>query len=203
MKGAVVKRKLGLAATAGTLAVALILVLAACGGSDDSGDVASLTDTTGQSTTDEAQGSDDNGSSAATQEEREEATLAYAQCMREHGVDFPDPVNGRLEFRSTRADEAKVREAQEACGDILEAVAPPPLDEEEQAELREATLAFAECMRENGVDMPDPQFRDGGVLQRMPAGARNDPDLEEAQEACQPILDAVQPDGPAPESESS
>jgi hypothetical protein len=193
-----VKRRLGVALTAGALAASLILVLAACGGSDDSDGVASLTDTTGQSTTDGGEGSGDNGSGAASQEEREEAMLEFAQCMREHGIDMPDPVNGRFQFRDERGDQEKMEEAQEACADILEDVA-PPLDEEEQAELQEALLAFARCMREHGIDMPDPQFEQGGgALQMMPEGTEDDPDFEEAQEACQPILDDAEL-GPPPE----
>jgi hypothetical protein len=197
-----VKRKLGFAATAGVLATALILVLAACGGSDDSDGVASLTDTTGQGTTDSGQGSGDDGSGGSSQEQREEAALEFAQCMREHGIDFPDPVNGRFDFNLDRGDQQKVEAAQEACADILEDAGPPPLDEEQQAELQEATLEFAACMREHGIDMPDPKFEDGGgILQMLPEGAEDDPRFEEAQDACQPILDAVQPDGASPQEE--
>jgi hypothetical protein len=198
-----VKRKLGFAATAGALAVALTLVLTACGGNGDSDGVASLTDSTGQSTTDGTQGSGDDGSSGAGEQDRQEAELEYAKCMREHGVDFPDPVNGRFEFRGGPGDQEKMEEAQEACRDILEAVAPPPMDEEQQAELREAALLFARCMREHGIDMPDPEFQeDGGMLQQMPEGAEDDPKLEEALEACQPILDEAQPDEPSGQGES-
>jgi hypothetical protein len=68
---------------------------------------------------------------------------------------------------------------------------------------QQAALDFAKCMREHGIDYPDPQFQDGGVLQRMPEGAEDDPKFEEAQKACQPILDAVQPDGPSTEREGS
>jgi hypothetical protein len=188
-----VKRKIGVAATAGALAASLILVLTACGGNDDPNGVASLTDTTDQSTTGGGQGSGDNGSGATSEQERQEAMLEYAQCMREHGIDMPDPVNGRLDLRSTPGDEEKMEEAQEACQDILQGTA-PPLDEEEQAEMQEAMLAFARCMREHGVDMPDPQFQDEGFLQLMPEGTEDDPDFEEAQQACQPILDEAQPD---------
>jgi hypothetical protein len=188
-----VKRRLGVALTAGALAASLILVLAACGGSDDSDGVASLTDTTGQGTTESGEGSGDNGSGAASQEEREEAMLEFAQCMREHGIDMPDPVNGRIDLRTTPADEKKLEQAQEACQDILEGVA-PPLDEEQQAEMQEAMLAFARCMREHGIDMPDPQFQDEGFLQLMPEGTEDDPDFEEAQQACQPILEEARPD---------
>jgi hypothetical protein len=196
-----VKRKLELAATAGALAAALVLALTACGGNGDSDDVASLTDTTGQSTTG---GSGDGGSGAPSEREREEAALEFAQCMREHGVDFPDPVNGRFEFRSTPGDDqAKVQEAQEACQDILEDAA-PPLDEEQQAEMQDALLAFARCMREHGIDFPDPQFEEGGgALQMLPEGTEDDPKFDEAQEACQPILDDARLDGPSLQGEDT
>jgi hypothetical protein len=202
-KGAIVKRKLGFAATAGALAVALLLALSACGESDDSDGVASLTDTTGQSQAEGGQGSGGNSSGAASAEEWERAQLAYARCMREHGVDFPDPVNGRFRFRADRADQQKVAAAQQACRHILQDAA-PPVDEEQQAEEREAALAFARCMREHGVDVPDPQFQQGGgELQLMPQGSEDDPNYEEAKDACQPILNAAQPDGQSAEGEGS
>ena len=191
---------MGLAATAGVLCAALILVLTACGGSDDSDDVASLTDTTGQSST---EGSGDGDSGTLSGEEREEAQLEFAQCMREHGVDFPDPVDGRFQYQGTPGDEDELEEAQEACRDILEG-AFPELDEEQQAEMQDALLAFARCMREHGVDFPDPQFEEGGgALQMLPEGAEDDPNFDEAQEACQPILDDAQLGGPPPQEQDS
>jgi hypothetical protein len=195
-----VKRKLELAATAGALAAALILVLTACGGNGDSNDVASLTDTTGQSTT---EGSGEGGSSTLSEQEREEAQLEFAQCMREHGVDFPDPVNGRFQYMGTPGDEEKMEEAQEACRGILEGVL-PELDEEQEAEMQDALLAFARCMREHGIDFPDPRFEEGGgALQMLPEGAEDDPKFDEAQEACQPILDAAQLGEPSVGEEDS
>jgi hypothetical protein len=192
------KRTLGLGATAGALAIALILALAACGGDGDSDGVASLTDTAGQTTTDGGQ-----GSGGASAEDREQAALEYARCMRQHGIDFPDPVNGRFEFRDQRGDQRKLEEAQRACQSILREAA-PELSEEQEAELREAAVAFAECMREHGVDMPDPTFPPGGGVQmRMPRGAEDDPDFQEAQRACQPILNEGEPDGQSPEGQES
>jgi hypothetical protein len=187
-----VRRKLRFAAAAGVLAVALGLALTACGGEDgDSDGVASLTDTTGQTTTNGDQGSD-----GADAKDREEAALDYARCMRENGIDFPDPVNGRFEFRNQRGDQRKLEEAQRACQHILRDAA-PQLSEEQEAELREAAVAFAKCMREHGVDMPDPTFPEGGGIQmRMPRGSEDDPDFQEAQKACQPILNEAEPDGP-------
>ena len=119
---------------AGTALAALVLVLAlaSCGGEGSDARVASLGGTT---TTD--------GNAAASSEERdpEEALLAYARCMREHGVDVPDPQvdgGGRATFRvmRPRGNEQKFQEAQEACSKHLENARPRNLDPEEQAELR-------------------------------------------------------------------
>jgi hypothetical protein len=184
------KRKLGLVVAAGVV-VALALMVTACGGDGDSkGGVASLTPTTGQNS---EEGSGGNG--GVSQKEREEAQLEYARCMREHGVNLPDPVNGRFDLRANRGQEGKVNKAQEACRHFLEDAA-PQVSEEKQAEIREAALKFAKCMRKHGVDMPDPRFEArGGVLMQMPAGTERDPDLEAAQKACQSILQAVEPEG--------
>jgi hypothetical protein len=195
-----VRQKLGFATAVGLLAVALGLALTACGGDGDSDGVASLTDTNGQSTNG-SQGSND--SDGASAKDREEAGLAYARCMREHGIDFPDPVNGRFEFKNQRGDQRKLEEAQKACQDILRDAA-PEVSEEQEAEIREAAVAFAKCMREHGVDMPDPKFPEGGgVLMRMPRGSEDDPDFQEAQKACQPILNEAEPDGPTMQGKES
>jgi hypothetical protein len=194
------KRTLGLAVVAGAIALALALALTGCGGSDDSDGVASLTDTTGQSTTGDGQGS---GNSGDADRDREQAALDYARCMREHGVDMPDPVNGRFEFKNERRDQRKFEEAQQACQDILRDAA-PPVDEEQEAEMREAALSFAKCMRQHGVDMPDPTFPEGGgVRMRMPEGTEDDPQFEQAQKACQSILEAPRSDRPSDQEEAS
>src|SRR5262245_14744855 len=183
------KRTLVRATAIGALAIGLTLVVAACGGGDDSSGVASLNNG-GQTTTN---GSSESGE--VSPKERRQAELEYAKCMREHGIDFPDPVDGQFNLKSKRGDQRKLEEAQKACQGILRDVA-PKLSEEQQAELREAAVDFAKCMREHGVDMPDPTFpAGGGMLMRMPLGADDDPAVEKARKACQPILDAAEPPG--------
>jgi hypothetical protein len=195
-----VKSKVVRAATLAAAALVLTLLAAACGGGgSDSDGVASLG---GGST----QGDAGDGATTGSNEDREDAELAFARCMREHGVDFPDPVNGRLEFKSKPGDEAKVQAAQEACGDLLEDTA-PQLSEEQEAAMQDAALAFARCMREHGVDVPDPQFpAGGGILMQVPEGASpDDPKVQDAQEACQPILNQAQRDAglPPPEGQDA
>jgi hypothetical protein len=187
-----VKRKLALAATVGALAIALILVLAACGGGGDSEGVASLPDTTGETTTE-----GDGGSTEPSGQDPQEAALEFARCMREHGVDVPDPTPGggiTLNAQPGTSME-KIQKAQEACGDILQN-AGPQLTEEQQSAMQDALLDFAKCMREHGVDFPDPQFGEGGIVtQQNSAGEGDsggpnpdDPEFQEAEEACEPAL---------------
>jgi len=109
-------------------------------------------------------------SAAAAAEELSEhdAMLAYAECMRDNGVEVTDPVFdasgglvGGLEFeggKEAAPKDAKGKSfqvASEACGDFLVAFK-PALDPALGAEQTEAALRFAVCMREQGLDWPDP-----------------------------------------------
>ena len=64
----------------------------------------------------------------------------------------------------------------------------------------DAMLKFAQCMREHGVDMPDPDFTSGGARMQFRAGAGGvdpeGPTFQKAQEACQEILEEAFVDGP-------
>jgi hypothetical protein len=114
--------------------------------------------------------------------------------MREHGVDMPDPtVNGRqgvVKFGSPAAaiDKAKLDAAQKACQHFIDSVVQGQkrdIDPAEQAKMRDRALKFAQCMREHGVNMPDPEFQPGGrVTQQMAGGDPNDPKFQNAQNAC-------------------
>jgi hypothetical protein len=167
-------------------ALFIVLALAACGGGGNSGGVASV-DGSSQSETD--------GTATTGTQDPQEAALAFAKCMREHGVNVPDPgADGGIQLNVGPGDDsAKVEKAQKACQPLLENAA-PQLSEEQQSVMQDAALAFARCMRKHGIDMPDPQFGDGGIVtqQGSRGGAGPDPDdpkFKAAQEACQPIMD--------------
>jgi hypothetical protein len=135
----------------------------------------------------------------------EDAMRAFAKCMREHGVDMPDPQVGEnggvvMQVGSAGAkpmDRSVMDEAQKACEPLMKDVkanGPGKLDPEQEAKMKEEALAFAKCMREHGVDMPDPTFEEGGGM-TMAIGA-DDPNsstAQEAQEACQSLMTG--PDG--------
>jgi hypothetical protein len=164
------------------LGLGLALALAACGGSPDGDRVASLSGGGATGTT--------NGT-AKTAKDPQQAALDFAKCMREHGIDMPDPQvdeQGRVRVRvggpggGARPDPKKLDEAQKACGGLMGGGGDGPgqIDPEE----RDAMVAFARCMREHGIDMPDPTG-DGLVMRRDDGGP--DPSstqFQEAEKAC-------------------
>ena len=109
----------------------------------------------------------------------QEAILQFAGCMRDEGIDFPDPqfgLGGAFGGPPAGSDflSSDFLDAMEACQSLLQSLQ-PDVDPEQQAEENEQLIAFAECMRGEGLDFPDPdpvrgytiaQFRseDGGLL---------------------------------------
>jgi hypothetical protein len=167
-------RILRTAAAAGLALVALALV--ACGGDDPA-----------RSSSGSGGGSGRQGIDAQTKK----AMLDYARCMREHGIDMPDPKfedGGGLVMQEggENTTPEQQREAERACAKYQRQVKPPPISEEQQAEMRRAALENAKCMREHGIDMPDPQFgENGAVQQRIGPGIKpTDPKFQAAQKAC-------------------
>jgi hypothetical protein len=137
-------------------------------------------------------GGGDSGTESAGDQQAKfrEAALDFAKCMREHGVDMPDPQPGggggiQLALRADEANRATLDRAQKACQKHLDKVPPPEISEEDRAKFREQALKFARCMREQGIDMPDPTFSgDGAVRQRMTGSGPEDPRFERASEKC-------------------
>ena len=194
-----------LAAAFAVLLLAMAAVASGCGSSSTDDGVAALDDAPASTAGD----GDGNGTQdeAATDEDPQEAALEWASCMREHGIDVPDPrvgEDGRIEIRPgtgmrLERDGDDFREAREACGTPFGDSGPPPLSEEQREELQETMLEFAKCMREHGVDIPDPDFSGGGgVFRAGGPGSGIDPGsatFQKAQEACQDILEDAMPGG--------
>jgi hypothetical protein len=182
-------------------ATAFVASLAACGGDDDAAaDVASI-DTETSTPTDNTTADD----TTTGEVDPEEAFLAYTECMREHGIDMPDPQvvrddgtggGGILVQSEDEAGEGdgprldpeseEFQAAEGECSPILEdAIGEIEIDPEREAEMREQMLAFSECMREHGIDYPDPVFDDSGrVEMRIEGGDPNSDEWREAEEAC-------------------
>lgn len=132
------------------------------------------------------------GDDAAAERPDDEKELAFARCMREAGIDIPDPGSGPVRVRIPRnVSPAKLRATTQACREKTGG-GPRELTDEERTEMRDAALKFARCMRANGIDMPDPQVGGGpgggaGMLLRRGAEA-DTPAFRKAMEACEDEL---------------
>jgi len=181
------------------LLLALGLVAAACSsGTSDSG-VASIA---GDDTTVQAA---DSGASTASDEA---AVIAFTACLRDEGLEVDDPevdAGGNLRPPRLRdiagVDRDMADEAFATCAPHLEGVT-FGLDGADRTEREDSLLAFAECARENGYDMPDPDFSGSGMPGSGGGGPfagidKDDPAFQNALSACS---DVFGPDSPIPGS---
>jgi hypothetical protein len=125
----------------------------------------------------------------APAEDLQERALQFAQCMRDHGVDMPDPqFDGDrvgITIGGAPGDQAKIEEAQQACEQYAPGIGGGggELDPETAEQMR----AYAQCMRDNGVpEFPDPGS--GGLQVRVGGPDGLDPEaMEAAEEACRDL----------------
>lgn len=170
----------------------LALVVAACGGDGDAALVASLEDRDPLVVVD----GELDGVGA---QDTESVLMEFAQCMRDEGIDWPDPTvdaDGNVRIQRPSFDGGLpdgIAEAREACGPLLEGIV-QQFRQRDQTERQDRLVEFASCMRDNGFDMPDPDL---SAIGQGPAGGgpgvfgdleRDAPDFAAAQEACADIL---------------
>ena len=192
------------------LLVVLALVATACSGEAD-GEVGLATlEAAGDEATAIAEGT------AEADVDAEEALMAFSQCMRENGIDdYPDPtlnadgsigfgfVRGGLEESGIDPRSEEFGTARDTCAENLEGIALGHGGEGfDETELTDTLLAFAQCMRDHGVAVDDPDLSgfspgQGGGQAIRPFGDIDfeDPDVQGAFEACQEEVNFTGPGG--------
>lgn len=177
----------------------LAVILTACGGAAaDTGDgVASLEESTATTT------------AAEQTTDPEAAAIAFTECMRENGIDMEDAtvdadgnvipgMPSDLPERDDEGDDVRVgelgeelRAAFEECGDLLEGTA-FGFTPEDQTELQDQLLELAQCLRDQGLDVADPDLSNppnGGPGEGGPFGIDfQDPEVQAAMEQCEEFL---------------
>ena len=175
--------RVGLALTG---AVASLVLLTACGGSSGP-TVASIGGSGG--------GAAGASSSPSGSVDPEAAARGFSACMRTNGVPtFPDPTvdsNGNVQQgfgpnSGIDRSDPNVRKAFEACRSKLLALR-PNFTPEQQQQLQDALLKYAQCMRTNGYQMADPDFSgNGGGFRSLGDINRQDPAFQKADAICRP-----------------
>lgn len=161
-------------------AVAMSVLIAACGGS---------------SANQAPAGQHPNGPPDRQQFQAD--AVKFTKCLREHGVAAQSeagPHGNRIRIGGPSgpgAPPAAVEAAQRACRRYLpDEGRPPKLSPAEEAKAREAALKFARCMRSHGVDIPDPSA--DGTLELGGDVNPQSATFEAAQSACGSLAGKVQ-----------
>src|SRR5262245_22796301 len=108
-------------------------------------------------------------STASASTSLDQAFIDFAHCMRDHGVEFPDPVrrpghNGlSLDFGGS-SNSPEFAAANDACQHLLQ----PVIDMKRNAvaasmtaEKLQALIAYSRCMRDHQIPLVDPDPADG------------------------------------------
>lgn len=151
--------------------------------------------------------SDGGSTSAQGASAKASDALAFARCMRSHGVsNFPDPgSSGQIQLRvdqtpnSTSVNGVEVngpafQSAMRACRSYLPNGGHPSAAQ--TAKMKAQALAMSRCMRSHGVpNFPDPMFRTGpggglaaGIRMTGTGIDPNSPAFQAAAKACGSIF---------------
>jgi len=136
---------------------------------------------------------------------------AFTKCMRDHGVDVQvsiagedngtggtvggGPVtnqhtaNGDPQTGPRQVDPKAMDAADKACRSLLPSGTLGDPSATMDPALADQLLAFSKCMRDHGIDFPDPKFDGGGASIALGGPDGNDVDpnsdaFKAAQEAC-------------------
>jgi hypothetical protein len=122
---------------------------------------------------------------------------AIAACLRKQGITPPQrPRAGGEPFipgggRGGRFQDPRVRAALRKCG-----INPPTGRRFNGANYRQAITKFAACVRQNGYDLPAPNFSGKGPVFDPTKVNRSDPKFMAAARKCQGLLRFRRPGGP-------
>lgn len=169
------------------LLLGVTLLAAACGGDD--GETAAATpavvvENAGSATTDttpaeEVETADDTPTDdsadpveVAADATDEELALAFAECMRAEGIDFPDPIvaaDGSVTLIDVSnpsdlpfdPNDPAFDAATDVCGPLLQGASFLPGADGDLTEVEDDLLAFASCLRDLGFDVDDPDLSNG------------------------------------------
>jgi hypothetical protein len=145
--------------------VAALLGVAGCGGSSSS-----------------------DASSSSTGDNSDAQRVKLQQCLRDNGVDVPDNPTPGAGGGQPNIDRDKLQKAISGPCKEFQQGAGGNISSADRQEMQDSFQKFAQCMRDNGVDVPDigsgggPPAGGGGQLNQ------DDPKTKAASEKCQDKL---------------
>ncbi|MGW8765766.1 hypothetical protein ACWGN5_25015 [Streptomyces sp. NPDC055815] len=171
------------------------------GGDDGAGKIPTAGDGTSSAGTGKATTGSGNGGGKDEAAAYVEAKRAWVKCLRENGLDAPDPdANGQVELGDARVLKKNPTfiEASQKCSDLN-----PPVPAEIERRLApkltpeqiKKQFDFADCMQKNGApDFPDPE-PDGNVYGDVQWNSGTAA-AKQAARTCAPIIGTPVEQGP-------
>lgn len=116
-----------------------------------------------------------------------DAAFKERECLRKHGLKVPEPKAGEDTRGITIGGDLSKEKMEAAMKECTGSGGGAGGGSVSQAD-KDKMLKYAQCMRKNGFNMPDPKF-DGGAMeaQKMPKGAEAKK-MEKAAKACKDIV---------------
>lgn len=121
--------------------IACALVLAGCGGQAHDNHVASL------------QSASSSAGSTPSPSSDEDKQVAFARCMRQHGVNVPDPGSANGGKVHISGSDGSTKRALDACRHLLPSGSKLNPTSPQQMDIM---VQLARCLRRHGINVPDP-----------------------------------------------
>lgn len=129
-------------------------------------------------------GTKSGGSASDGKKTEEDQALEHRKCLREQGLEIPEPKPGEnshgITINGGGKSKKEMEKALKACQDKAVGGGAKEITQAQKDKM----LAFARCMRKNGIDMPDPKF-DGGMAQAPALQQKDMKKFEKANAACE------------------
>jgi hypothetical protein len=123
--------------------------------------------------------------------------LAYAACIRSHGVpNFPDPKSNGGFDTTTNPNDPLLQAAQRDCANLLPAGQQQQTTGHFTPQQVAQLLTYARCMRSHGIlNFPDPTSKGLGAMNGIDM---NSPQFQSASRTCQKLMPAIGGNGNGP-----
>jgi hypothetical protein len=171
-------------------AASVAVLTAACSSASTTSTTAGTTNTAGTSAASSPSPGSGTSSTAAGSSTYQKA-VAYAACMRQHGVpNFPDPLpNGGFGLNPsiTGGTNGQVSPQYQAATTACASLTPSgPLSASQEQKALSQLLKVSACMRTHGIKtFPDPTVSNQGVVLHIVGFDRNSPQFQSAWQTCQ------------------
>ncbi|MFD3943088.1 hypothetical protein [Streptomyces sp. NPDC058579] len=128
------------------------------------------------------------GESVSDEGKKADQALEHRKCLREQGLDVPEPKPGEEGVGLTIGGDGMSKEKMEKAFKACQGKGGAGMGKEPTQAEKDKMIKYAQCMRKNGFDMPDPTFGGGGMTAARPIPQGEEAKkFEKANKACESV----------------